>query len=537
MASKLGEAFVAITSKDMGLSAGFKKARRDTERETTAMQKSGERAASAIGAAFKRVGIMAGVAIAAGAGFWSKSIIQLAMDAGETQNKFDVAFKGMAASAEAWSEKFSKSVGGLNTYTLKDMAGQFQLLFNAMNIDPKEATALSTSLTQLSYDLASLYNTSIDEAFTRLQSGLVGETEAVRRFGVDVSEAALKNYALANGMKKNVENMSQSEKVLLRYQMIMAQTTDAQGDLQRTQDSTANRVRLLKERFQMLSIHLGTQLLPHFNKILGHLSNLVSWVDKNSSKFSGFINVAKRMGGALRDTGKWFGGLWDKLNAKSPKMWGAVWQDVKNLAESFVELAEALKPFYKLYFGAAFLALAQGIKMLAEAFGMFAKIAAPVMDFFTKMFDTVAKLLGMQDKQVKKQKEINKEKKEEAKIPPVKPPAPVAKDYTEEAKSLWELIKQKREDAKATLDQMRAQIGFVSSSELYEKAATMGAQMQFKEHPAHYFSAHLIEPGIRRETMDVILDERARVARDNGMIDYLARILSELQGQNKAVQY
>lgn len=204
-----------------------------------------------------------------------KASIDAAMEAIETQNKFDVAFKDSANQAQQWADKFSQSVGGLDVTRLQEYSGQFQLLFNAMEVNRGEATKMSTSLTQLSYDLASLYNTSIDEAFTRLQSGLVGETEAVRRFGVDVSEASLKQEAMRRGLGKNVEEMSQSEKVLLRYSMIMKQTGDAQGDLARTSGSAANQTRLMQEQFKAAERELGQELIPVYLKAIGAARGLI----------------------------------------------------------------------------------------------------------------------------------------------------------------------------------------------------------------------------------------------------------------------
>jgi hypothetical protein len=215
-------------------------------------------------ARMRNVGLGMSATVTPALGLFGRESIKGAMDAIEIQNKFDVAFKSSARSAEQWAQSFSKSVGGLDVALLRDRAASFQLLFNAMNMSRGQAEKMSTSLTQLAYDLSSLYNTSIEEAFVRLQSGLVGETEAVRRFGVDVSEAALKEEARRQGIQKNVDQMSQSEKVMLRYGMIMRQTTDAQGDLARTQGSAANQSRLAQEAFTNAQRELGERLIPMY---------------------------------------------------------------------------------------------------------------------------------------------------------------------------------------------------------------------------------------------------------------------------------
>lgn len=205
-----------------------------------------------------------------------KTALTAAMNAVESENKFEVAFKGMSAQARQWSEDFAGALG-LNSYRLRDMAAQFQLLFNGMGIVQREGTKMSTMLTQLTYDLASLYNVPIEEAFIRLQSGMVGETEAVRRFGADVSDASMQAAALAMGIKKKVQEMSQSEKVMLRYRLILNQTRDAQGDLRNTADQAANQVRLFGERVQMLSIKFGQSLIPELQRALTFGNRVVDW--------------------------------------------------------------------------------------------------------------------------------------------------------------------------------------------------------------------------------------------------------------------
>ncbi len=215
-----------------------------------------------------RAGVRMSVGITTPLTFIGRAGIQAAMDAGEIQNKFEVAFKGAAGQAEAWADQFSKAVGGLNKVELKERAAQFQLLFNAMDMGSAEATKMSTALTQLAYDFASLYNTSNEEAFQRLTSGMMGETEAIRRFGIDISDAALKQEAMRRGISKSTDQMSQAEKVMLRYDMIMRQSKDAQGDLIRTQDSAANKQRLMSEAYAQASVRLGRDLIPTYMEFI-----------------------------------------------------------------------------------------------------------------------------------------------------------------------------------------------------------------------------------------------------------------------------
>jgi hypothetical protein len=183
------------------------------------------------------------------------------MDAVESENLFSVSMGKMADSARKWSVEFGKSLG-LNDYNIRKNVGTFNVMLTSMGLTEKAALDMSEGLTQLGYDMASFYNIPIEDAFQKLQSGISGETEPLKRLGILVNETTVKNWALTHGMLKQGEQLSETGKVMARYGVIMDATSKAQGDLARTADSPANKLRMLQEQLQKAAIDLGTALLP-----------------------------------------------------------------------------------------------------------------------------------------------------------------------------------------------------------------------------------------------------------------------------------
>lgn len=125
-----------------------------------------------------------------------------------------------------------------------------------------KAYDMSRNLTQLGYDLASLYNVDIEVAMTKLASGMSGMSKPLRNWGFDISQAALQEYALSVGIEKNVQTMNQAEKAQLRYALIMSKTTDIQGDFAKTLETPANQLRVLKAQLTQLGRAVGEFITP-----------------------------------------------------------------------------------------------------------------------------------------------------------------------------------------------------------------------------------------------------------------------------------
>jgi hypothetical protein len=205
----------------------------------------------------------AGVAVAA---------LKMASDVVESENLYTVSLGQMADAGREWSDSLQKSLG-LNAVELRKSLGIWQSMFTAMGMGTRQAYAMSTGLTQLTNDLASFYNFAPEEMFQRLQSAISGEIEPMRRLGVDVSDNAVDQWRLAAGIKDTTAEMSNQQKVLIRYALLLDQTKNAQGDLARTADSTANQFRRMQSELAVLGQNLGALLLPIVGKALAWINN------------------------------------------------------------------------------------------------------------------------------------------------------------------------------------------------------------------------------------------------------------------------
>lgn len=215
----------------------------------------------------------------------SGAAIKLGMDAVESENLFSVSMGKMSDSARAWSEDLRKNLG-LNSYEVRKNIGTFNVMLKSMGLTEDAAFGMSKGLTQLAYDMASFYNLSTDEAFQKLQSGISGEVEPLKRLGIIVNETTIKNYALTHGIIKQGQTMTESQKIVARYGAIIEQTSAAQGDLARTMDSPANKLRLLQSRMQEAAINLGTALLPAFTALMEAITPLTEKIGALANWFS-----------------------------------------------------------------------------------------------------------------------------------------------------------------------------------------------------------------------------------------------------------
>lgn len=226
---------------------------------------------------------------------WGQTALKSAMEAVESENLFEVSFGEMSKAARDWSDELSRTLG-INAYELRKSSAMLYTMSSSMGLAKDKAFEMSTGLTKLAYDMASFYNLKPEEAFQKLRSGIVGETEPLRTLGILIDENTTKSVAYANGIAKAGATLTQQEKVQARYLAIMQQTTQAQGDLARTIDSPTNQLRVLSERFDQISIQVGNALIPSFQVVLTMLSNnivpvlkdLADWVEKNTSTITDY---------------------------------------------------------------------------------------------------------------------------------------------------------------------------------------------------------------------------------------------------------
>ena len=227
------------------------------------------------------------VAVAAAAAFSVKAIIDfgkqsvaLASDLQEVQNVVDTAFGEMSYKMEEFAEN-SITQFGISKLSAKQTGSTFMAMASGMGIAKDSASDMAIAMTGLSADMASFYNVKQDVASTALKSVFTGETETLKQFGIVMTEANLQAFAMSQGISKSVSEMSQAEKVQLRYNYVMEQTSLAQGDFAKTSGGWANQTRIMSEQFKELGGTIGTLLmnvlLPAVRTINTALSSLISW--------------------------------------------------------------------------------------------------------------------------------------------------------------------------------------------------------------------------------------------------------------------
>lgn len=202
----------------------------------------------------------------------------LAIDAAsnfeETKNKVRVIFGEMSEDVVMWSETSATALGQSQTQALA-AAANYGNLFTTMGMGPQAAEDMSISLVELASDLASFNNANPEDVLAALQSGLIGQAEPMRKFGVLLTEDAVSAKAMEMGLADANGELSEAAKVQARYALILEQTKTAQGDFANTSDGLANSTRIVKAQLQDAAVMLGQQLLPYGLKAVQFVSDLV----------------------------------------------------------------------------------------------------------------------------------------------------------------------------------------------------------------------------------------------------------------------
>lgn len=195
----------------------------------------------------------------------------------EVQNVVDVTFGEYASLVEKMSET-SIADFGMSELTVKQVASRFQAMGSAMGFAQGKMADMSIELTKLTADMASFYNVEQTDVAEDLESIFTGQTRPLRTYGLDLTEATLKEWALKQGMDANIDSMTQMEKTMLRYQYVLANTTSAQGDFLRTADTWANQTRILKQNFEQLGAIIGGTFINMLKPLVKALNNVMSHI-------------------------------------------------------------------------------------------------------------------------------------------------------------------------------------------------------------------------------------------------------------------
>lgn len=257
--------------------AEFKRLETNSEKAAFVMKKAFLPATAALG----------GLAAAAG------PAIKAASDLNETMSKSEVIFGNVAKEVQAFARTAARSLGQSETQAL-DAASTFAVFGKSAGLAGKELSKFAIDFTGLASDLASFNNTSPEDAIMAIGAALRGESEPIRRYGVLLSDAVLKQEALALGIYDGSGALTAQQKVLAAQAAIYKQTTDAQGDFLRTSEGLANQTRILSAEFDNAKAKIGQSLLPVLLEIMPHLVNMASWVGENTDLV---VKLASGVGG------------------------------------------------------------------------------------------------------------------------------------------------------------------------------------------------------------------------------------------------
>lgn len=208
----------------------------------------------------------------------------------EDLNLFTASMGKYAEEAQNYAEAVSEALG-IDPGEFMRSQGVFNTIISGFGVASDKAYLMSKNLTQLGYDISSFFNISFEDAMQKLQSGIAGELEPLRRLGYDLSVARLQEEALALGIEKKVSAMTQAEKSQLRYYAIMTQVTTAQGDMARTLNAPANQLRVLQAQVTQCARALGNIFIPALNAVLPYaiaLAKIVRMLANSIASLFGF---------------------------------------------------------------------------------------------------------------------------------------------------------------------------------------------------------------------------------------------------------
>lgn len=259
---------------------GFQKGMDNIEKQTSNMSSSFGKLGKVIAATF---------AISKIVQFGEKAL-ELGSDLQEVQNVVDVTFTTMSNKVDEFAKKAIQSAG-LSETMAKRYVGTFGAMAKSFGFAENEAFNMSTALTQLSGDVASFYNITQDEAYTKLKSVFTGETESLKDLGVVMTQTALDSFAMSEGLGKTTKQMTEQEKVALRYRFVLNQLSGAQGDFARTSDSWANQVRMLKLNIESIMASVGQALINFFTPIIKIINTLLAKIAVLANSFKAFSEM------------------------------------------------------------------------------------------------------------------------------------------------------------------------------------------------------------------------------------------------------
>ncbi len=244
-----------------------------------------------LGGVIKKIGVLiAGAFAVKGLVDFGKECLRLGSDLEEVQNVVDVTFPHMTDRVNEFARSAADAFG-LSETMAKKYVGTFGAMAKSFGYSEEAAYDMATALTGLTGDVASFYNLSQEEAYTKLKSVFTGETETLKELGVVMTQNALDQYALANGYGKTTAKMTEQEKVALRLRFVQEQLSAASGDFARTSDSWANQVRIMQLRLQSLKATIGQGLINLFTPIIKSINAFLAKLEVATEAFKRFTET------------------------------------------------------------------------------------------------------------------------------------------------------------------------------------------------------------------------------------------------------
>jgi methyl-accepting chemotaxis protein len=300
------------------------------EHQTTKMASSFKKIAGVVAAALSITAIVA----------FGKSCIDLGSQLAEVDNVIQQAVPSMEGRIDSFAKNAIEKFG-MSEISAKRYTGVFSSMARGFKFSEESAADMGMTLTGLAADVASFYDTSQSEAFTKLKSVFTGETETLKDLGVVMTQAALDAYALENGYGKVTKKMSEAEKVALRYAFVQDKLRFANGDFARTSGSWANQVRILSERFNALKATIGQGLINAFTPVIHVINIVLSKLQTMAAYFKAFTAAL------FGDAGGSGGGVSETMENAAGSS-GAVADNLGNAAKSAKEMNKQLSAFDEL---------------------------------------------------------------------------------------------------------------------------------------------------------------------------------------------
>lgn len=229
---------------------------------------------------------------------FSKSCLELGSDLQEVQNVVDSTFTTMSDKVDEYSKQSITQLGMSET-SYKRYIGTLGAMSKSFGFTESEALSMSKTLTELTGDVASFYNLSHDEAYTKLKAVFTGETESLKELGVVMTQTALDSFALAKGYGKTTKQMTEQEKVALRYAFVQDKLSTATGDFTRTQNGWANQTRILNQQWSAFKSNIGQALINALTPAIKSINMLMQKLIQLSGTLKQFSeNIFGNAGGS-----------------------------------------------------------------------------------------------------------------------------------------------------------------------------------------------------------------------------------------------